>query len=224
MFFFSFAVLFLIFILVYNLLPLPSDGEIIAWLVRLFEQYGIVIVLLGAFIEALFMLSVYLPGSAVLLLSVWILGNDIQSFIYIILLVVAGYMLAYAFNYFLGKYGYYRLLLLLGGKTALVTMQNNFQSHAKRTLALSGVHPNFFGIAVVVAGITRYGFGKVMWQALLINGAWTTLWVILAGSFFQVAQLESSGNSTAWIFLGLIVVWGIGQCVWVYVKSKKRVI
>lgn len=220
LFLFSIGIFLFIIIIFYESLDLPSNKEIVTYLRLLFEEYGLIVVLIGAIIESLFMISIYLPGSAVIILSVILLGDKIENLLLITLLTVIGFTTSNFINYFLGKYGYYKILLVLGGEDQLFNMKKRFEQNANRTIAISGFHPNFLAIAVVSAGIIDYGLLKTFRKVILSTIIWVIIWVSLVSIFANSITLEDSGKNPAIGFLILIFLWGLGTCVIEYYKKK----
>ena len=85
---------------IYRVLPRPE--MLLGILIDLYKQYGYAIVLIGAFLEGLFLVGMYVPGSTVVLLGAALSKTGVLSFPITIGLGVAGLVAGYIVNYFLG--------------------------------------------------------------------------------------------------------------------------
>src|SRR5688572_18781666 len=84
-------------------------SEFIDYSKTLFNNYGLLIIIVAAFIESFFMIGLYLPGSAVILLSVITSDYSASSLFKIGLYSLLGFTIANIANYYLGKFGYYKV-------------------------------------------------------------------------------------------------------------------
>ena len=219
---FSVASIFGVLVVLYEPLGLPSNKEVITWLTDLFYSYGVIIVLLASFIESIFMLSMYLPGSIVMVLSIAVLGDTVTNLFLIGLLSLCGYTLANLINYYLGRLGYYRILLAVGGRDQLRSMKARINRSINLTIGLSAFHPNFLAISVVASGIVRYSLTSVIFKSILASIAWISLEVYVLSGVLSNVNLKAADSGTAVIFLLLLILWGLAVCTYEYFNHAKR--
>jgi len=217
---FSVAFIFGVLVVLYEPLGLPSNKEVITWLTDLFRRYGVIIVFLASFIESIFMLSMYLPGSIVMVLSIAVLGDTVTNLFLIGFLSLCGYTLANFINYYLGRLGYYRILLAIGGRDQLRSMKSRISRRINLTIGLSAFHPNFLAISVVASGIVRYSFTSVIIKSILASTAWISLEIYILNAVLHNVNLEEADSGTAGIFLFLLIIWGLGVCTYEYFNHR----
>src|SRR3989344_6840803 len=174
-------VLALYFGLIYLLkyLGFPSSEEIIAFTQKYYETYGYSVVLVGALAEGALLINWYLPGSIVVALGV-VFAKQAGLNIFLMLgLVVLGFFLTALFNYALGRFGWYHVLLKLGLQTPLEKMQSKVADKGLKILFTTYVHPNFGALAATAAGILRLPFAKFFLYSLISIAVWNSFWTII---------------------------------------------
>lgn len=204
---FLWALLFAIFALAYRVFDFPTPAETVAFAERLFEQYGIYVLLVAAFIEGIFMISVYFPGSLVIAVAVVVSDKTIPSLAAIGFLAWLGFVASLPVNYYLGKEGFYRSLLVLGRRDVIVRMQRWLDRRGRVAVFLSAFHPNILAIAVVCMGIAREGLKRTVTLAAASLIPWITLTIALLSVITK--QVDVTDQNQAWYFIGLLVLWGI---------------
>ncbi|MCI5050851.1 MAG: VTT domain-containing protein [Candidatus Pacebacteria bacterium] len=219
---FSIATFLLVFILAYDLLGLPNAIVVSEFFLNQYEKYGFWIILLAAFLEALFILSIYIPASLVIVLSAFALGFDIQTLLKIGVISILGFMLANILNYYLGKFGYYKLLLKLGGNQSVEKIQNDFSQNPNKTIFFTSFHPNFLAITMISAGIAKSNLLKVIFQSLISLIFWISLWMSVIYIFFKDSQISFTENENqAFYFVGILILWGVAKCIISAIKNRK---
>lgn len=211
---FSIAFFLLLFIWVYENLGLPNSSEISQSFINVYKEYGLVIIFIAAFLEALFVISMYLPASLVIVLSAFAFGFDTRILFQIGILSLLGFTLANVVNFYLGKYGYYKILLKLGGKKSILKVQRDFQKHSFKTIFLTAFHPNFLAITMISAGITKSNLFRVLLQSMVSLVFWITTWMVLITILLKDSLGSlTENNNTVCYFLIIIIVWGIIKCI-----------
>lgn len=218
---FSIVVFLSIFILIYDNSALPNSMEISDYFIHLYETYGLIIIVLAAFLEGLFMLSMYLPASLVIVLSAFALGFDIWTLTKIGLLSILGFTCVNILNYYLGRYGYHKLLLKLGGKESIKKIQSDFNNNQFKTIFLTAFHPNFLAITMVSAGIAKSNLLKVIIQSVISLIFWISLWMSLIIFLFKDSKLDLTENENiGYYFVLILFLWGLSKCIISYIKKN----
>ena len=96
---FSIFCILLIFIILYRSFDLPTPEKLNASLRNLYLDYGLIIVLISAVIESLFIIGIYLPGSLAIILAVYYMGTDVNALFNIGLICYFGFLLSFFLNY-----------------------------------------------------------------------------------------------------------------------------
>ncbi|OGI82673.1 hypothetical protein A3I95_01785 [Candidatus Nomurabacteria bacterium RIFCSPLOWO2_02_FULL_44_12] len=177
---------YLIFLFTYNLLGLPKPEEIIKFTTVYYEKYGYWVVLLGAIGEGLLLINWYFPGSIVVALGVVIAREAGLDVPFMLLLVIFGFFLTAIFNYVLGRFGWYHVLLKFGLRAPLEKVQTKIGEKGLKILFTTYVHPNFGALAATAAGILHLSFLKFALYSLISITIWNTLWTILFYHFGSI--------------------------------------
>jgi len=162
----------------------------------------------------------YFPGSLAIALAVYTLGKTPLDLLYIGLISFASFLLANICNYFLGKYGYYKLLLLIGKKDTIDKMQSTMLKHGKKTFFLTGFFPNFIAITSVCAGISNINVFKTIKLQAISLLFWVTVWTIVGSLIIKHINLQDNNQSL--YILAAIFLWGVYLVVKENIKSKKK--
>ncbi len=181
--------LFFLFYLIWEILDLPKQAEMMVIAERYFNNYGLMAVFLSAMLEGLFLFGLYFPGSFVVLLSVTLFGDDPNTMISIIFVVILGLLSAYSINFALGKYGWYKFFVRLGLSAKIEEVKSDLLKHGRKTILVSGWHPNFASITATVAGIIHVPFREYFYYSSISTIAWCLFWGLLA-CFFGNAILS----------------------------------
>lgn len=185
---------------------LPRPETLVEVARMFFEQYGLIALFVAAFIESLFMVSFYFPGSFVVVLAILVSDRSFFSLAVIVLIGWASVLSATIVNYWLGKEGFYRLLLRLGSETVVERMQAWLDKRGHLALFLSAMHPNLLAIATICMGIARAGLRKTLLLSFVALLFWIPLQVYLLG-FVLPNPLENTALLYAVVVAGLII-WG----------------
>lgn len=201
------CILLSVFIFLYRIFDLPSPSDLSQLIVKWYKSYGLVIVFFSAIAESLFVISIYLPGSLAIILAVYSLGSNFENLLFICLYVIIGFTISNIINYFLGKYGYYRLLLFFKQRNIITKMQYRLERSGLFTVFLTGIHPNFLAITMVCLGIARISFYKSLINSVISVSFWVILWTYIASKVVTKINLKDPNQS---VYLLLIFfLWGV---------------
>ena len=219
---FSIVLLLILIIVVSNYTSVLNPLSISQSFQNLYLEYGLIIILIAAFLEGLFMLNIYIPASFVIVLSAFALGFDFSTLLIINILSIAGFSIANILNYYLGYAGYYKLLLNLFGNDFVIKEQDSFKKNQFKTIFFSSFHPNFLAISMVSAGISRVNLLKVIFQSIVSLFFWISLWMTLFYVFFKDVEItEVANEESSIIFLAIIFLWGIIKCLTAFYKKNE---
>lgn len=167
-------------IAIWKIFKLPPDDVLIEMIRGYFNTYGLITVFLASIIEGMLLVGVYLPGGMVIFLGVILASGDPKRAILSILMTILGLSCAYIFNYFLGKYGWYKVLVKFGVSKALVNAEEKFQKHGYKAIYASYWQPNFASLISTGAGILHSPFKKFAIASTLATILWSTFWGAIA--------------------------------------------
>lgn len=207
----SWVALLSIFILLYRAFGLPTPAEILPIAQRSFEAYGTPILVVAAFIECLFMISIYFPGSFVIAVAVVISQKTSIELLQIGTLSWIGFVGALAVNYWLGEKGFYTVLLKFGRQDIITNMQQRLARRGNIALFLTAIHPNFLAIAMVCLGIARRGIVVSTLKGAIFLIPWVSLIIGVLG--VTATHVDVTNKNQAWYFVGLFLLWAVVEIV-----------
>ena len=174
---------FALFSLLYQLFELPEPSRLAEIAQLYFDTYGLYAVFLAAFVEGLFMVNFYFPGSFVIVLGVFFAKGDVEHLVMLGIVISMAWMAVSMVNYYLGRLGFYRVLLFLGKESMVVGMQRWLSRNGRWAIAIAAVHPNFLALGTICFGISRENVLIMMLQIAIALGFWIPFWI----SVFAVA-------------------------------------
>lgn len=190
----------------WDVIGLPSTGELTELARAFFDNYGLYALYVAAVIESLFVLSLYFPGSFVVILAILVSDRSLLALGSIVLIGWLSVLSATVVNYWLGKEGFYRALLFLGSQRAIGNMQESLQKHGKLTVFFSGIHPNILAIANICLGIARVGLSRALFLTAMSIAFWLPLQVYVLG--FLLPDPQANSEYLQWVLVAALVLWG----------------
>ncbi|MCR4325509.1 MAG: VTT domain-containing protein [Patescibacteria group bacterium] len=201
-----------VYYLIWGIFDLPPQEEVVRLAEQYFDTYGLITVFIAAIIEAVLFVGWYFPGSLVIVLGVVFAGRDFSQLFGVFAVTTLGFFVAYTFNYFVGKYGWYRLLLALGLDGPIEKAQAQLVSYGPRAIFLTFWHPNFGGLTSTAAGILQMPLRTFLIYMIAATTLWDIFWTIVGFSFGEFA-ITAVGPKVvvpfiaAWIAITLYVAW-----------------
>lgn len=204
---FALGIAFLAFAFAYRSLGLPSPDKLLPIAQAIYQQYGAIALFIAAFLEAVFFLGYYFPGSLVIVLAVLLSPKSPVALAMLGLTVGVGFLAAGVFNYWLGRYGFYRALLWMGKDGHVSRMRAWLERWGWAVLLLTAVHPNWLAISFVAMGISRERLAKTIAAASLGLLVWISIWTVVWTRF--VSTINLADRNQHWYVFSVFVVWGI---------------
>ena len=206
-FYFALAVFFAIMIFVREPLGLPGIDALADVAKGFFERYGLVALYVAAVIESLFMISFYFPGSLVVILAILVSDRSIPALGAIVLIGWASVLSATVVNYWLGKEGFYRLLLHFGSEKSIHDMQKWLEKRGRWAIFFSAMHPNILAITNICMGIARAGLLKTLIFSFIAIAFWIPIQVYILG--FVLPDPHESTALLQWVIVAGILFLGV---------------
>ncbi|MBU0577102.1 DedA family protein [Patescibacteria group bacterium] len=172
-------VIFAMLTIFYKIFDLPSYGEITAWVKDMFMVHGYWVVFLGAVAEGLLFANWYLPGSVVVVMGVAFAQESGLNVLWIVTLIVSGFMITAVINYALGRYGWYRLLMKFGLADALNKTKKRVEKHGLKIIFGTYFHPNIGALTSTSAGILHLSFYRFLAYSALALVTWNAFWAMV---------------------------------------------
>jgi len=187
-------VLYLLMALVWTLLNLPSDEQMVAIVKSYFIQYGLWVVFVSALIEGFLLLGQYFPGGFVIFLGVISAGKNIPKVTEVVAIVSVAFFISYTLNYWVGKYGWYTMLVKFGLKKSLDEAKEKIIKQGMNAIIFSYWEPNLASITATAAGTLHVPLSKFsMYSAIGViiwNVFWGTLVFLLGDAALNLIGLK----------------------------------
>jgi len=217
-----FFVLFTSLVVTWKVADLPSSEELTGIVKALFDTYGLPILFLSSIVEGVLLVGGYFPGIFVIFLGV-ILTDSISQAMVVVAVVTAGLFLAHLFNYVLGRYGWYRLLIRFGMKDAVEEARKRLIKRGPLAILLSYWLPSLGALTDTAAGIMRMPFKKFFLYSFISVTLWDVLSGTLVYSFKSTAlSIVAPGSARSGIFFVIIGIWVIVILVMDFLERKKK--
>ena len=141
---------------IWRALDLPPE-ETLAQIARTYlDRYGIAIVFISAYLEGLLLIGWYFPGNLVVVLALILAAGEPSRFVAIAATAGAGLLGAYATNFFVGKFGWYRLLLAFGLREPLDNAQRRLTKYGLSAIFTTYWQANLASCISTAAGILQF--------------------------------------------------------------------
>jgi membrane protein DedA with SNARE-associated domain len=158
-----------------------------------------------------------LVRDGIIFLSV-ILAENLTDVFLAICAVTVGMQAGYFINFFLGKYGWYKLLLRFGLKKSIEDTQHKMERNGLRFLLFTYWHPGLGSVSATVAGILQFPVRKFFMFSLAAVVVWNVFW---AGVVYFVGE-QSITLFFSWpCVLTIIFVWTVVRFIGLVQESKK---
>lgn len=183
-----------------------------------FEQYGVVVVFVSAFLEGLLLVGVYYPGSLAIFLGVILAVGHPWQAVAVVAATSVGLWLAYTANYFLGRHGWYKVLAKFGLADEIERTRMRLDRYFAATFFFGYFGPNFAALVSTAAGVLRVPLVKFLTYSTIYLLAWNVFWGLLVYNLGDAA-LEIVGFKTFFIIIG---AWVVVQII-LYIYERRTV-
>jgi membrane protein DedA with SNARE-associated domain len=194
---------FLILYAVWIALDLPPEETIIEIAKSYLDRYGVVIVLVAAYLEGLLLIGWYFPGTLVIIFALIVAGQDVARVAQIAALAGSGLAAAYVTNFFIGKYGWYRVLLAFGLREPLENAKARLTKYGLSAIFTTYWQANLASVISTAAGILQLPASRFLVYSLAAEAFWITFWSSLI-FFLGRAALSLAGFR---IILLALLIW-----------------
>lgn len=200
----SLFVLYFLFLIIWKIFNLPPQDELILILKQWFALYGMPFLFFCAIIEGFFVLGSYFPGGVVIFLAVILAGHDLLKITVIILLVTIAFIFSYTGDYYLGKFGWYKLFLKFGFKDGIEKAQLRLNKHVGKAIFYSYWDTSLASIMATTAGVLDIPYRKFITNSVFSIVFWNTFWSAII-YFIGPSILDMS---TSYMIM-VIVLWSL---------------
>ncbi len=184
----------------------PNTQDLITVIKDIYLTKGYVLIFFAALLEAMFIVGLYIPGSAVVILGAAFARTGVISFPLVLLVGTSGLMLGYIINYFLGKYGWYHLLSKLGFEKGIEAAKRKLAQNKIKTSLLGYIAPSSASFISTAAGALHMPIGKFIFLSVIAQSFWSFIWGTTA-YWFGVPFVESVLKYSFMIFFLVLGIW-----------------
>lgn len=213
-------VLYTSLFLIWHLFNFPSTEVLTVMVNEWFNKYGIPVLLLGSFLEGVLLVGSYFPGVFIIFLGVVVADSALEATLAVFISTI-GLLIAHILNYFLGKYGWYRLLVKFGMSDAVEQSKRRLEKQGPKAILFSYWLPSLGTITDTAAGIIGIPF-KIFIKYSVIS---SIFWYSLVGALVFISgdvTLSVATGGTGMIFVyTFIFVWMIILISVDYFERKK---
>lgn len=203
--------LYLLMAFSWKLLHLPDDAHMLILVKEYFAHYGLWVIFIGALIEGFLLLGQYFPGGFIIFLGVISAGKDIPKVVEVVLIVSVAFFISYTFNYLVGKYGWYHLLIKFGLKQSLEKAKEKLTTQGLNAVIFSYWEPNLASLTATAAGV----LGIPLKKFELYSAVGIVIWNIFWGTLVYLLG-EAALNIVG--FKYILIIFGI----WVAIILIKK--
>ncbi len=207
--------IYLSFQLLWQVLDFPSQDALLIQIKYLFAEYGLPFLFISALIEGFFLFGSYFPGGVVIFLAVILAGGDVHRIAQIIIVVGVALTIAYSADYYLGKYGWYRLLAKFGMQEAIEQTKIRLTRHIGKGIFYGYWDTSLASITATTAGILGIPYKKFLSYSISSIFFWNTFWSTIL--YFTGDMLLNL--STGYVIL-VVVIWASTLLVHYFVTKE----
>jgi membrane protein DedA with SNARE-associated domain len=207
------------FVAIYRIFNLPTNEELIKIVKIYFERFGYPVLFISAFIESLPGICLYFPGSSVVLLAAAFSRQGTLNIFSVILITAAALQLGFTINYFIGKHGWFKLLIKMGLGDTLNNNKAKIEKHGDKWIWFTYIHPNIGALTSTAYGILKMPFRKFLITSIFATLFWCTFWGIVC--FLSSGVIEGIIKAR-WLLLTFAFGWIILQIIKAFMKTRTK--
>lgn len=215
--FYLLAAFFLLFYIIEtHIFDLKAD-TVIDYFKSAHTANAILLFAVAAFLETIFVLGYYFPGSLVLFAGV-LLFSESAYLIPFSLTVWAGILSGCLFNYIMGRF-FSKFVNKLGHKDIIektTSIINRFKIIAFCALS---AHPNYCGTGFLVLGLLRLRIQTYFIITAIVIPVWIAFWLYVYSS---VQSLPISANNHSYYVIGFLLMLGLICSIWKSMHNTQK--
>lgn len=197
---------------------LPTSEQLVAHLSSLYGRYGYEILFLGALLESLVVVNLLAPGMIALAFGGIFARSGQLDLTFAILASVAGALLGFIIDYFLGLFGFSKIIEKVGGVGIVHKVKDQINKSGVKILSLGYFHPNLGSVISFAAGTIKMNFISFITLSTLSTLAWFSLWGVVV---FALGDIALTILSKYLSVLGILItsVWFL---LFLYSRSRRK--
>ncbi len=196
---------------------LPDTQQVLHLLQQAYQLYGYGIVFLFSFLEGIFIVGMFVPGTAIVMFGATLAGKGLLSLPLVIMAAAAGLICGSLVSYLLGKFAWRHMVPKIQGAGQFLTKMQNWHSEASWITFLSFASTGIGAGIATAAGALRMPFRSLAVFVSCAHLFWVTVWASIAyifGVYIGNTVVAFAGVMAILIVIGIGVQW--------YVRRKMR--
>jgi len=202
--------IFALLYLVWLALDLPPEQTIIAIGKSYLDRYGLFIVLICAYLEALVLIGWYFPGTLVIIFAMIVAAPEPVRYVETAAIAGFGLYCGQVTNFFAGKYGWYRLLLAFGLREPLENAKRRLTKYGLSAIFTTYWQANLASCISTAVGILQFPARRFVVLSFIAQTLWFMFWATLI-FLLGPAALSLAGFR---MILLLIVIWIVARLIY----------
>jgi membrane protein DedA with SNARE-associated domain len=200
-------------------LDLPPEATIVAIGKSYLDRYGLWIVLVCGYLEALVVIGWYFPGTLVLIFAMIAASPEPVRYVETAAIGAFGLYCGQVTNFFAGKDGWYRLLLAFGLREPLEKAKRRLTKYGLSAIFITYWQANLASCISTAAGILQFPVRRFLVLALVAQTLWFAFWAALI-FLLGPAALSLAGFR---MILLLILIWIAARLIYRWKFEKQTV-
>ena len=185
---------------------MPTSDELVSHFAALYARFGYEIIYIGAFLEALIIVSFFVPGVTALILGAVFARSGQLDLTWVVLTAALGALSGYGINFILGYFGFGKFITKLGYGSLLEKAKKNLKKFNIVTVAVGFIHPNIGCFMSLAAGTLRISFPRFIGFAGLVTLFWFSTWGLLVFAIGDVFLTIITKHFFVIVFLVLSIL------------------
>jgi membrane protein DedA with SNARE-associated domain len=184
---------------------IPSGDELVDLFNGLYAKYGFEILILSAFLEALFIINLFVPGQVSLALGIIFAKTHGRNLEVVILAACTGAILGYILDYLVGFLGLSSAMEKRGFKNQISRAIDVVDKTSNFKLSLGFIHPNLASFIAFGMGAVKTNFWQFLLVTVLATFLFVTFWSVLIYIFSEIII----NIIRRYIYFGVVIILAI---------------
>ena len=196
---------------------IPTSEELISRLAGLYERFGYEVIFIGAALEALVVINLFVPGSVAVAFGAIFARSGQVDLTWAVLAASLGAIVGYTADFIFGYFGFGKMVKRLDYGGILTKARVQIEKNDTAAFILGFIHPNVGSFISFAAGTLRSSFTTFLILATLSTFAWVSFWAILIFALGDVFLIVL----TKYIWVVVLLVLSIWVLSGLYGKRKE---
>lgn len=185
---------------------IPSSEELIGRLASLYERFGYEVIFIGAVLEALILVNLFVPGSVAVAFGAIFARSGQVDLTYAVIAAALGAIFGFLADFAIGYFGFGVLIKRFGYGTFIEKAKNQIRKYGVKTFILGFIHPNIGSFVALAGGALKMNFLTFFVLSSLSTLAWVSFWGILVFALGEVFLIILT--KYIWVLILLVLsVW-----------------